>query len=210
MSQGRDTGGSLFIFTLFVSVFLKFVTVNKYLFCKGGLLNCSWRLCQLNKTHENHSWFTIGIMLKNVHTSYGDSFMKIHKRNFLSRLNHLNTWSLFEQLVCFYHMDIGHLGNWWFLCLLWPLGISEWNWRLETGDRVTWLIYYAYPILLSPPLFSLHTHSFLHFSFNWLHCMYPYSHLWSFLGDKVEIWVNNDQWFLFLQEPGKENSFNNE
>lgn len=29
----------------------------------------------------------------------------------------------------FYLMDIGHLGNWSLLPLLWPLGISESNWR---------------------------------------------------------------------------------
>ena len=93
-----------------------------------------------------------------------------------------HTCGSFEQLICFFLMDIGHLGNWSFLPLLWPLGISESNWRLQGIQlyRVTWLTFYAYPILPasshSPPLFFRHTHSFLYFSFNWLHCMYPYSH----------------------------------
>ena len=110
--------------------------------------------------------------------------------------------------------NVVHLSN-WLVFILWTLGIyvtdyfflccDHWESQSQTGDwpgysttiqdhmaHILCTAHTAGTVLFLTFTFPLFIHTFLYFSFNWLHCVYPYSHLWSFLGDEVEVWINNE------------------
>lgn len=154
-------------------------------------MNCSWKLCHLDNPHENRSGFTTGLILKNCLHHLGCPLWNPQEK-FVLQHQSSDICGSFEQLVCFSFIDIGHLVT------SFTVTTRDLKVKLET-DRV-YILCIAHSagfFLFFPSFLSPHTHSRLHFSFNQLHCMYLCSLLWSFFGDKVDVWINNGQWFLF-------------